>query len=82
MVSDYGTFSVARGSCRIACRPGQQVSLIAVDKNTRVNSRNLKYPLNDLALDMWWQGTLNEALQDHFDLDISPGCRLLIYLQS
>ena len=79
MVTDHGILSVARGQQRFKAVPGQQISLIAIDPGTRVTARGLKYPLEDLALNMWWQGTLNEALEDEFFLDISPDRRLLVY---
>lgn len=79
MVTDHGIFSVASGSCSFTCTPGQQISIIAIDPGAVVTAQGLKYPLDGLKLDMWWQGTLNEALSDNFSLDISPGCRLLVY---
>ena len=79
MVTDHGVFSVASGDCTFSSVRGQQISLIAIDPGTQVTSRGLKYPLNDLRLSMWWQGTLNEALGEEFQLHIQPGCRLLVY---
>ena len=79
MVTDHGIFSVATGFCRYDCKPGQQISLIAIDPGTEVTAKGLKYPLEELRLYMWWQGTLNEALGDSFELQITPGCRLLVY---
>ena len=79
MVTDHGVFSIATGFCRYDCKPGQQISLIAIDPGTEVTAKGLKYPLEELRLYMWWQGTLNEALGDNFELQITPGCRLLVY---
>lgn len=79
MVTDHGIFSIAKGLCRYSCRPGQQISLIALDPGAEVTARGLKYPLEKLRLNMWWQGTLNEALGDSFELEITPGCRILVY---
>ena len=79
MVTDHGVFSVASGNCRYDSRSGQQISLIAIDPGTAVTACGLKYPLENLHLAMWWQGTLNEAVGDSFELQITPGCRLLVY---
>lgn len=79
LVTDHGIFTVAEGAVKYDSTPGQQISLIAIDPDTRVTSEGLKYPLNDLALSMWWQGTLNEALQESFSLQITPGHRLLVF---
>ena len=82
MVTDHGRFSVVLRSGEFPSVPGEQISLFAVDPDTRVTSSGLKYPLHDLLLRRWWQATLNEALGERFTLTITPGRRLLIYRAS
>ena len=79
MVTDHGVFTVALRSGEFPSVPGEQISLFAVDPDTRVTSAGLKYPLNGLLLQSWWQATLNEALAERFALTVTPGRRLLIY---
>ena len=79
LVTDHGRFSVALRSGEFTSAPGEQISLFAVDPDTRVTSAGLKYPLHELLLRRWWQATLNEALGESFKLTITPECRLLIY---
>ena len=79
VVTNYGTFFAVDHSCRLPSTPGQQVSIIALTPQVKVSSRNLKYPLNDLQLDFWWQATLNEAEQEYFELDFPDGNTLLIF---
>ena len=82
MVTDHGVFTVALRSGTFPCTPGEQISLFAVDRFTCVTSTGLKYPLNDLPLERWWQATLNEAVDDHFTLTFTRDRRLLIYRAS
>ena len=82
MVTDHGRFSVALRSGEFASFPGEQISLFAVDSYTEVTSTGLKYPLNDLPLERWWQATLNEAIADRFTLTFTSDRRLLIYRAS
>ena len=79
VVTNYGTFFAVDHSCRLPSTPGQQISIIALTPQVKVSSRNLKYPLNDLQLDFWWQATLNEAEQEYFELDFPDGNTLLIF---
>ena len=79
IVTDYGYFTVAHKSGSFESFPGMQVSVIALDSGVEVTSRNLKYPMDKLPLQRWYQATLNEALQDDFYLEFTEGCELLIY---
>ena len=82
MVTDHGVFTVALRSGTFPSTPGEQISLFAVDPDTRVSSSGLKYPLNDLPLERWRQATLNEAIADRFTLTFTGDRRLLIYRAS
>ena len=79
IITNYGTFFAVSSSCTIPSKPGQQVSIISFSSGTQVSSTGLKYPLNDLKLDFWWQATLNEALGESFDLTFPAGNTLLIF---
>ena len=78
-ITNYGTFFIARDSGDFSTFPGQQISIIALQTGTEVTSSGLKYPMNKLALNRWWQATLNEALSDHYHLDFPKGTQLLIF---
>jgi len=73
MVTDHGVFEVIYSSSTLESSPGQQISIFSIDSSAVVTSRGLKYPMNGLALDNWWKGTLNEALGTEFTLDFSGG---------
>ena len=78
MLTDTGSFKVYDHSVTIISYPGQQVSLFSIDPSLRVTSSGLKYPLTDLALHSWWQGTLNEATGDSFSLEFKEG-KLIVF---
>ena len=78
-VTNYGVFFVLSESGTIPSVPGQQISIIALQTGTKVTSSGLKYPMEQLALNRWWQATLNEALSDSFHLEFQEGNQLLIF---
>ena len=79
MVTDDGIFEVMLESGTSEARVGQQISIIAMEPDTHIESQNLKYPLNGLAPDRWWQATLNESLATTFTLTFPEKHPLLIY---
>ena len=69
----HGTFLPVTGTAGIPCHPGQAVSFFNPTGNpVRLTGKNLKYPVNDLALDRWWTATLNTATADTVELATSP----------
>jgi len=79
MVTDDGEFIVMRQSGSCACHAGQQISIFALEPETHIESRGLKYPLDGLAPRRWWQATLNEALGESFSLQFPDNHPLLVY---
>jgi thiamine pyrophosphokinase len=79
MLTDAGEFRPLLKSGRVACRPGQAVSIFSFDPGAAITSRGLNYPLRRLRLSRWWQATLNEAGGKSFDLRFTGG-PLLVYL--
>ncbi len=73
LLTDHGTFLPVTGFTGIPCHPGQAVSFFNPTGNpVRLTGKNLKYPVNDLALDRWWTATLNTATADTVELATSP----------
>ncbi len=79
MLTDHGEFSVAWQSGDFESFPGQAVSIFAPVSGTEITSAGLKYPMQNLRIDFWWQATLNEALADSFQLDFPAGFPVLIF---
>jgi len=71
MVSDYGIWTPALESRTFKSYKGQQVSIYTFHPEVKLISENLKYPLNEYKIKYWWEGTLNESLQDSFHLNFS-----------
>lgn len=68
MLSDYGTFLPMRDHCRFASHRGEQVSLFSFTPDTPVSVAGLRYPIENRCLRWMWEGTLNEALGDSFEV--------------
>ena len=86
--SDYGEFSYHTTPCTLSAKKGQQISLFSLDKEARLTSSGLKYPLISRALKNLNAGTLNEALgksfsltsdQDAIQSNDKTSARLIIY---
>ena len=77
MVGDYGVFLPFSGECRFATHRGQQVSLFSLTPDVPVSVSGLRYPIEGRCLRWWWEGTLNEALGDSFEV---RGGRGIVYL--
>lgn len=58
---------------------GSQVSIFALDCNTKIKSKGLKYPLDNVVFDNWWRGTLNECIDEAFELIFEKG-RILLFI--
>ncbi|MBO7223490.1 MAG: thiamine diphosphokinase [Kiritimatiellae bacterium] len=80
MVTDYGRFVAIDESTIFPSFKGEQISIFAISGGVKVTSEGLKYPLNELQLDSWWQATLNEALGEEFSLSFEKGAKLLVFL--
>ncbi len=68
MITDHGTFLAMRGSHTFDAFPRQQISIFTPDPATAVTSRGLRWQLEEMHPRMWWQATLNEALENTFTL--------------
>lgn len=80
MLTNTGIFRVYDHSVTIASHPGQQVSIFSIDPMLTVTSSGLRYPLNNLRLNSWWRGTLNEAATMEFRLEFENG-RVIVFME-
>jgi len=79
MASDFGLFTPIIQTTSFDCRSGQQISFFSLQPGGQVTTHKLKYPLIRKDLTAWWQGTLNEALEEKFALTLSPGSRMIVF---
>lgn len=77
--SDFGEFRVYTLPCRIPSQKGEQISLFCLDPKAKITSEYLKYPLVDLELKIWANGTLNEAEGDFFTLKADRQTQVIVY---
>src|SRR5579863_3972436 len=77
LLSDYGFFQVYTGKATINTVPGQQISIFAIHNDTKVTTHGLRWDLNDLVLDSWYKGTLNQAQSTAFTIDSTKS--VLVY---
>ena len=68
MTSDYGTLYPMQGHRTFQSKRGQQVSLFSLTPQIPVSVQGLKYPIRNRCLHSWWEGTLNEALGEKFEI--------------
>ena len=68
MRSDFNTFYPMQGHCQFPSVKGQQVSLFSLTPEVPVSVSGLRYPIENRCLHSWWEGTLNEALGDTFEV--------------
>jgi thiamine pyrophosphokinase len=78
MLTDYGVFVPQLKTSVYESYPGQQISIFSLTPETRITFHNLLYPIEKRELTSWWQGTLNEAVSDHFTIEMDQG-KLLIF---
>lgn len=80
MISDYGRFIPIQGSHRFASWEGQQVSLFSLTPEEPITVRGLAYPIERRCLRRWWEGTLNEALGESFEVEAGEKGIVIVYL--
>ena len=81
ILSDYGYFIPIKKSSTFNCFPGQQISIFSLYPYASITSSGLRYPINERTLPIWWEGTLNEALNDTFTLLLKGEGNVLVYFR-
>ena len=79
MVTNHGIFRSIKKTSEFISFPGQQVSIFPLNSETRIISKNLRYPLDEVRFDAWWKGTLNESLADTFLLEMEEGESVIVF---
>jgi len=77
LITDYGVFFSLLKSERFESFAGQQVSIFSLTPETVFTFHGLKYPLAGQKLSSWWQGTLNEAIDEEFAIEMDGGKALV-----
>lgn len=64
--TDYGVFIPVSGNASFRCPAGTRVSIFSFGA-TKFRAEGLRYPLHDFT--NWWQGTLNDTVNDDFSIE-------------
>jgi thiamine pyrophosphokinase len=80
MVTDTGIFIPVNKSQTFKCHQSQQVSIFAINPDTKITTVGLKYEVSEHHFNNWNQGTLNEALSNSFSIIIDKG-KVIVYLK-
>ena len=73
MVGNKGVFSFISAAATFASVPGQAVSVFCLDGKAVFSFHDLKYPVHKRKFRYLWEGSLNEALSNHFTIEITGG---------
>ena len=78
LLADYGVFTPQlERICSYESYKNQQVSIFGFSPTTLFSSKNLVYHLDKRTLTPWWQGTLNEASSESFQIEMDNGKALI-----
>lgn len=67
MVTNWGVFTPINSTTQFKSFNGEQVSIFSIDR-VNITTQNLKYQLSNRILSNWWEGSLNESLEDSFTI--------------
>ena len=77
VVTDYGWFTVLEGTKTYRVKPGSGVSVFAVDPETEMTSKGLKWPLDGVKFENLYCATLNRTVG--VEVTLSSTKRVYIY---
>jgi len=80
MVTDYGTFIAIRQTTTLPSFKGQPVSVFCKDEHLPLTFHNLKYPVHERCFQHLWEGSLNEALDNEFTIELHGEGVVVVYL--
>lgn len=79
MITDYGTFrAITKTTCFDSYKK-QKISIFSLPPVVPVTVHNLKYPIVNRELSVWWEGSLNESVGDSFDIELHGDGFLIVY---
>ncbi len=79
MYTNTGLFQVIFEGGKFCSHIGKQISLFTLDSNLRIQSKGLKYPLDNVVFNSWWKATLNECEGDFYELNLSITSPVIIF---
>jgi thiamine pyrophosphokinase len=79
MISDFGVFTPIVTTTAFKAWKGQQVSIFSMSYDCVISTKGLKYEIQSRKLSSWWKGTLNEAEDDTFTIELETDGRIIVY---
>ncbi len=79
MLTDYGTFIPLLATATLKSYKRQQISIFQLTTDTLITTSGLMYAVDKRAFRQWWEGTLNEALSDTFEVRFDKG-EVIVFL--
>lgn len=77
VITDYGRFTALEGTKTYRVKPGAGVSVFAVDPETEMTSKGLKWPLDGVRFENLYCATLNRAVGA--EVTLSSTKRVYVY---
>lgn len=71
IISDFGIFTPHHSTSVLLTLPGQQISFFSLNADNSFSCEELKWPLKQLKLSAWNNGTLNEATGKRLTLHVT-----------
>jgi thiamine pyrophosphokinase len=68
MFTDYGCFFPIAGNRIVQAQPGQQISFFCMDV-APLTVGGVKWLIKNRMLTRWWQGTLNEVIEQNVEIE-------------
>ena len=78
IITDYGKFYIVDKQRNFKCIQKQEVSLFCLDPSIKISTTGLKYELQNVQIPTLYSGTLNEVIQENFNIQLSHG-KILVY---
>lgn len=79
MVTDNGLFRSIRRTTTLPAVPGQQVSVFTKDETLPLTFHGLKYPVSHRCFRHLWEGSLNEATENAFTIEMHGEGVIVVY---
>jgi thiamine pyrophosphokinase len=78
MITNYGIYTPIFSTHTFLSFPKQQVSVFSFSPDTPLTFSGLKYPVKERCFKELWEGALNEALSEEFEIRFDKG-KVLVY---
>ena len=79
IMTDYGLFNAICETTTLESVPGQQVSVFSKNENLPLSFHGLKYPVEHRCFKHLWEGSLNEAKENTFTIELHGEGVVVVY---